>query len=373
MLQQEKSSVVKRNCGMENLHYAERIERDLEEIGAHIDQVSDEILDQIGKVLHSFVHRDFAGANEVVLGDRRVNRKIQRIDEMVHSFVVRHAPSGRHLRYASAVLRLTVALERIGDYAGSIGRQIVRIESEPPERIVKQIEMVAQQARYTLEKAIQAFKKGDVESARETYWHSERSDHALSLVFNEVLDLGTTEKTGMLDILGLSRVLLLFRRMEEQAENLSEQTVFAFSGEQRKPRVFRVLFLDEKHDREAQVAESYARKAFSKSGVYDSAGWNVQGDGLLEENLVKYMDGKGLDLRHARSKEMVPISEMSNHFHVVVVFSKEEDFDFLGEVPFRTTVLRWDPSDVNDLDATYRHVAGSIQKLMTILSGVDAS
>ena len=94
---------------------------------------------------------------------------------------------------------------------------------------------------------------------------------------------------------------------------------------------------------------------------------------MLEESLVKYMDGKGLDLRHARSKEMVPISEMSNHFHVVVVFSKEEDFDFLGEVPFRTTVLRWDPSDVNDLDATYRHVAGSIQKLMTILSGVDAS
>ena len=359
---------------MQHQHYAERIESDLKEIGTHIDRVSDEILDQIAKVLHSFIHRDVEGANEVVLGDRRINRKIEIIDELVHAFVVRHAPSVKHLRYASAVLRLSVALERIGDYAGAIGRQIVRIESAPPDRITKQIEMIAQQARYTLEKAIRAFQQGDVESARETYWHSERSDHALSLVFNEVMELGSTAGISVVDVLGLSRVLMLFRRMEEQAENLSEQTVFAFSGEQRKPRVFRILFLDENHNLEAHVAEKYATKAFPESGVYESAGWNVEEDKYLEDDLVHFMDAKGLDLRHARSKKLIPISELSNHFHVVVVFSGDEGVadDFLGDVPFRTTVLHWKRSDVSDLDGLYQNVAGSVQKLLTILAGTDA-
>jgi hypothetical protein len=234
--------------------------------------------------------------------------------------------------------------------------------------------MIAQQARYTLEKAIRAFQQGDVESARETYWHSERSDHALSLVFNEVMELGSTAGTSVVDVLGLSRVLMLFRRMEEQAENLSEQTVFAFSGEQRKPRVFRILFLDEKHNFEAHVAEKYAAKAFPESGVYESAGWNVEEDKYLEEDLVHFMDGKGLDLRHARSKKLIPISELSNHFHVVVIFSGDEGVadDFLGDVPFRTTVLHWKRSDASDMESFYQDVAGSVQKLLTILAGTDA-
>ena len=39
---------------------------------------------------------------------------------MCHSFVARHLPSAGHLRFVSSVLRLNVALERIGDYAVAI-------------------------------------------------------------------------------------------------------------------------------------------------------------------------------------------------------------------------------------------------------------
>ena len=56
-------------------------------------------------------------ANDVVLGDRRVNRKIRDIDHMCHAFIVRHAPSAGHLRYVSAVLRL----EKLGVLKRSVG------------------------------------------------------------------------------------------------------------------------------------------------------------------------------------------------------------------------------------------------------------
>ncbi|MEO2158129.1 MAG: hypothetical protein ABGX31_02215, partial [bacterium] len=143
---------------------------------------------------------------------------------------------------------------------------------------------------------------------------------------------------------------------------------------QRKPRVFRILFLDEKHNLEAHVAEKYASKAFPESGVYESAGWNVEEDKYLEEDLVFFMDGKGLDLRHSRSKTLIPISGLSNHFHVVVIFSGDESVtdEFLGDVPFRTTVLHWNRSDVSDMETLYQEVAGSVQKLLTILAGTDA-
>ena len=42
----------------------------------------------------------------------------------------------------SAVLRLDVALERIGDYASTIGREIIQLSGRPPERIVRDVQIL---------------------------------------------------------------------------------------------------------------------------------------------------------------------------------------------------------------------------------------
>ena len=62
-------------------------------------------------------------------------------------------------------------------------------------------------------------------------------------------------------------------RVSDQAKNICEETIFAVTGETKEPKVYRVLFVDEKNDGYSQMAEAFARKAFPDSGRYASAGW----------------------------------------------------------------------------------------------------
>ncbi|MGB1779250.1 MAG: PhoU domain-containing protein, partial [Longimicrobiales bacterium] len=74
-------------------HYEERMKADLEEIREKVGRLATLIERQVGDAMHSFLEKDRNLANDVVLGDRRVNRKIRDIDHMCHAFIVRHAPS----------------------------------------------------------------------------------------------------------------------------------------------------------------------------------------------------------------------------------------------------------------------------------------
>ena len=78
--------------------YEERVHSDLEEIREKVTKVAELIESQLSDTVHSFLEGDIKLANDVVLGDRRVNRKIREIDRMCHSFIVRHAPTAGPLR-----------------------------------------------------------------------------------------------------------------------------------------------------------------------------------------------------------------------------------------------------------------------------------
>ena len=110
-------------------HYEERMEADLTEIKRKVRKVSDLVELQVQRAVESLLTETVELANQAVLGDRQVNRRIKELDYLCHAFIVRHAPSAGHLRFVSAVLRLTVALERVGDYAGMMGREVVRLSA----------------------------------------------------------------------------------------------------------------------------------------------------------------------------------------------------------------------------------------------------
>ena len=49
-----------------------------------------------------------------VLGDNPINRNSRKLDSLCHAFIARHLPSAGHLRLMSSIVRVNVALERIG-------------------------------------------------------------------------------------------------------------------------------------------------------------------------------------------------------------------------------------------------------------------
>lgn len=351
-------------------HYEERMEADLNEIRRKVRKVSDMVEEQLHHAVQALLAVDRNLAARVVLGDRQINRRIREIDHLCHAFIVRHAPSAKHLRYASAVLRLDVALERVGDYADSIGREIARLSGPPPGAVGRDLELIGQQSRLTLSQALDAFHRGDVEAARRARGMADQTDLTLETVVAELLRAAEKGKGPLRDTFGLLRVTNLLKRVAEQAENVSEQTIFVSTGAEPEERVYRVLFVDERNDAASQIAELYARRAYPKSGSYASAGWAPTDS--LDSALVEYMDARGVDVGPAAPSMLEPFGSQPEHFHVIVVMSPHGR-DHLTDVPYRTTVVEWSlDNDGRDLEQLYKEIVVRVQDLMKTLAGPNA-
>jgi phosphate transport system protein len=360
-------------------HYEERLDQDLDEIREKVRAVSTMIETQVRDAIHALLEDDRDLANEVIMGDRRVNRRVKEIDHLCHAFIVRYAPSARPLRFVSAALRLHVALERIGDYASTLGRESLHLTGTPPSRVGRDIEIIGRQAMKILNQALTAFNEGDVELARATYGLADETDSTLQKVQSELLRAGKKDKAPLRDIFALLRSTNLIKRVSEQAENICEQTVFAITGEERDPRVFRILFVGKRNRFASQMAVAYARQAYPESGIYSSAGWSP-GSSLVP-GLAEFMDSKGASLdEDATPSELRPIEEEAQHFHVIVGLSRKAE-RHLTEIPFRTVFLSWDLGDLvgketltqEEFEEMYQALTPKIQDLMQTLRGRDAS
>ena len=74
-------------------------------------------------------------ASTTILADHRINRSMRRIDASCHKFIALHLPSAGHLRLLSSVIRANIELERIGDYAVTISREVSQMSVKPPKSL----------------------------------------------------------------------------------------------------------------------------------------------------------------------------------------------------------------------------------------------
>src|SRR2546425_10500922 len=83
--------------------------------------------------LQALVERNRQLAYAIILRDQYIDEMEKEIDRLCLEFLVRQQPVALHLRFAYATIKINLELERIGDYAESIARQVLKISAlEPP-------------------------------------------------------------------------------------------------------------------------------------------------------------------------------------------------------------------------------------------------
>ena len=109
---------------------------------AAVASVARHVQTALERSVHALLARDRQASAETILGDLRINRETRAIDRRCHAFVARHLPTAGILRYVSSVLRLNIALERIGDYATTIARTVPHLSTDAPPVVKRDIEMM---------------------------------------------------------------------------------------------------------------------------------------------------------------------------------------------------------------------------------------
>lgn len=356
-------------------HYAERLEKDLEDLRRQVREVGRAVLEAQRDAVQSVLREDRELAYETILGDHPVNRQVHAIDQGCHAFVARHLPSAGHLRFVSSVLRLSVALERIGDYAATICRQAVQLSAPPPERVAQDLDLMGEQSRNLLEQALKAWNQGNAELARGTIGMARQAASASEKVFADLLREGDKDRRPVHDLFGL---LIIFNRLDRvvgQAKNICEETLFAVAGETKAAKVYRVLFVDESDDALTHVAAAYGRKAFPDSGDYATAGWRPAQ--RVRPELHQFLQERGLDDGGFEPRELQSLEDELSDFHVLISLGGNPR-PHLEELPFHTVILEWPMSRLpaeagkEQMEAALQDLKHRLGELMDKLHGPGA-
>lgn len=358
-------------------HYEQRLEKDLENIRGEVSGLATQVKEAVKNSVHALVTNNQNLASATILGDGPINRKMREIDTLCHRFIAVHLPSAGHLRLMSSVIRINIALERIGDYAVTISRELQRMHGSPEKRLAQGIELLSDEVQLMLKQAIASFDEENAELARATISMSTQVDNTVSGLYEELLD--EQAQWSLLERFAVFSVYHRLERIADQAKNLCEQSIFTISGEAKASKVYQILFLDQDNSCLSQLAEAAARKHFPESGIYVSAAGGEPAQSLAS-GLSDFMDSHGMDASKLKPKAFDMTATELNRFNVIVSLNGPAT-SYLDRIPFQTTALNWQLASVpedctcseQDYENIHRELSVLIKDLMLLLRGEDAS
>ncbi len=350
-------------------HYEERLQKDLAWIQDLVTIVGAQIQDAIGDAVRSVLTLDRDLAAQTVVGDYLVNRQTRELDRLCHAFVARHLPSAGHLRFVSSVMRLTIGLERVGDYATTISRTAAQLSTLPPAVVLRDIEMMCEHARRMLQDSLKSFQGRDVTLAKATLHAAAQFAHHFDKVFDDLVREGEAHSRPVNDLFSLMATFNRLERVIHQAKNICEEAIFVGTGKTKGEKTFHILFVDAGNDGPSQLAEHFMRKAYPQSGSYRSAGWEPKEQ--IDPAYAAFAQQSGMDLSRSWP---APISSVQDQLDAVqfVIGLDPAAREKLGKLPFHTTMLVWDLGADLSPEAAHKSLAPRVRGLMEKLRGEQA-
>ncbi|MBI1839553.1 MAG: hypothetical protein HYR88_01720, partial [Verrucomicrobia bacterium] len=204
-------------------------------------------------------------------------------------------------------------IERIGDYAESIARQILKVSTLPAPIPLQRYRQIAALSIPMFRNAVRAYLQGDEALARSTMATEEEVDDLKSAINAELVQLRQEDKIPLKALTPLMTIARRFERVSDQAKNICEETLYMVTGEYQKHLggdVWRMVFIDAHNSCASQMAEAIGHSLGKPQFVFSSAGAEP---GPIDPELVVFLKGKGLDISNAvpKTPEQVPNWEFS--------------------------------------------------------------
>ncbi|MCF6282748.1 MAG: hypothetical protein L3J28_11180 [Candidatus Polarisedimenticolaceae bacterium] len=354
-------------------HLEQRLENDLNDIRMQVAEQAQLAEAAIKNAIHSLQTGNKKQAYNTVLNDLPINRNMREIDRLCHRFIALHLPSAGHLRLLSSVIRVNIELERVGDYAVTIAREGMLFSEPLSTELSDELERVSNETQLLLHQAVQSFNELNAEMAKTTITMTATMENSLSSFYDRLIC--TDNGLKLKDLFAIFIVFTQLKRVADQAKNLCEETIFAVTGDQKAPKIYKVLFVDEDNGLLSQMAEAIARINHPDSGSFSSAG-RVPSTSL-DSRLINFLEQHNAEQTAANFTAIADITQGELAEQHVIVTLQGGSNEYFDTIPFHTSVLEWDVTPANEIDTEqkvdmlYRELAIQIKDLMTLLRGEE--
>jgi phosphate transport system protein len=354
-------------------HLEQRLESDLNNIRSQVAEQAVLAEASVKNAITSLQTGNKKLAYNTVLNDQAINRNTREIDRLCHRFIALHLPTAGHLRLLSSVIRVNIELERVGDYAVTIAREGIQLSSPLEGGLADELERASYETQLLLNQAIHAFNELNADMAKGTITLAAKMGNNLTKLYNRLLN--NEQNLAVKDLFATFIVFSQLKRVADQAKNLCEETVFAVTGDQKEPKYYKVLFVDEENGLLSQLAEAIARINYPESDHFRSAGRVPKEQ--LDPRLSHFLEQHSTSLEEATYTAISDITpaELTEQ-HVIITLQGRCDHYF-DKIPFHTSVLEWDITPESEIDSEqkmdmlYRELAIHIKDLMQQLRGEE--
>ena len=324
-------------------HLEESLQRGIDSIRSKVVEMADLSERALKASLQALLEQNRQLAYSVILRDQYIDELETELDRLCLEFMVRQQPVASHLRFVFATIKINKGLERVGDYAESIARQILAVTALRPQPSYAKIAELANLSVHMLHDSVQAFVNQDADLARRTMEIEARADALRNVISTELADLRTAHRLPAAALEPLISIARRFERVTDQAQNVCEEVLYMCTGEFVKHKgaeAFRILLIDERNSCLSQMAEGIGTALGVPRFVFSSAGTAPQ---PVDKRAVDFMASKGIDMSRQATKslEQVPYWE----YYQVMIGLDQAGRRALPGPHTKTVCLTWSVTD----------------------------
>ncbi len=298
-------------------HLEQTVQQDIDRIGAEITRMAALSARALRDGLRALATGDRMLAYSVIIRDQRIDAMEKTIDRLCLEFLIRRQPAAGLLRFAYGAIRVNLELERVGDYAESIARQVIKLISIDAKVPTDRFDEIADLSVPMLTDAVRAFVTRDAVLARKVMEIEETVDGLKSRLNH---DLVGSFSQNNLPFAALNACMMIARRLErvsDQARNICRETVYASTGEDaRHPDSgeYRILFVESAGANRGAIADAVARGFEGASFKFASASIDPQPVSHATSEFLRARPGS---VAPGAPRALTEVPEL-DHYHVVV-------------------------------------------------------
>jgi phosphate transport system protein len=193
--------------------------------------LSSTVEEAVAKVVTALVNRDTKLAREVIAADTDIDNLEIAVEAECLKLLALQQPVAGDLRFIVATLKINNDLERMGDLAKKIGKNVVYLCGTAPPDVHVDFREIAEISRSMVKRSMDAFVNGDAALAREVLADDDRVDELKDGLYGELRDAIRRNPEQLEALMKLYSVARNLERLGDMATHIAEEVIYMVEGD----------------------------------------------------------------------------------------------------------------------------------------------
>jgi phosphate transport system protein len=212
-------------------HTVKAYDQELRELDGLVTEMGRLAEKQVHDSIEALIKRDEDLAGRVVATDDAVDELQRRIEALTILMIGKRQPMASDLRDIVGALRISIDLERIGDFAKNIGKRSGALSDESyPNYLTRRLQQMANAAIAQIESVLESYAQRDVAKAIAVWKRDEEIDAMYTSLFRELLTYMMEDPRNITFSTHLLFCAKNIERVGDHATNIAETVYFMIEG-----------------------------------------------------------------------------------------------------------------------------------------------